>query len=58
MVILTADAIDVHSHSGGLGKALQAMGHHLAAQLAEPLALETEIDDGIWSVRQVDDGAG
>jgi hypothetical protein len=34
------------------------MGHHLAAQLAEPLALETEIDDGIWSVRQVDDGAG
>lgn len=58
VVIVTADAVDMHGHSGTLGKALHAMRHHLTAQLAQPLALQTELDDAVWTIRQVDNGPG
>lgn len=57
MVVVAADAVDVHGDAGGLGEALQAVRHHLGAQLAQPLSLEAELDDTVRSVGQVDDGA-
>jgi hypothetical protein len=45
-------------NAGSLGKALQTVRHHLTAQLAEPLAFKTELDDAIGTVREIDDGAG
>lgn len=33
------------------------MRYHLAAQVADLLALETEVDDAVGPVREVDDGA-
>lgn len=58
VVVVAADAVDVHSDARGLSKALQAVRHHLRAQLAEPLALEAKVDDAVRPVREVDDGAG
>lgn len=58
VVVVAADAVNVHGDAGGLGEALEAVGHHLAAQLAEPLALEAELDDAVGAVGDVDDGAG
>ena len=58
VVVEPVQAVDVEGDGGGLREALEAVGDHLATQLAEELALEAEIDDGVRSVRQVDDGAG
>jgi hypothetical protein len=58
VVVVAADAVDVHGEAGGLGEALQAVGHHLSAQLSEPLALQSEVDDAVRSVGEVDDSAG
>lgn len=54
MIVIAADAVDVHRDAGGLGEALQAMGNHLRAQLAQPFPLQAEFNDAIWSVGQVD----
>lgn len=32
------------------------MGNHLAAQVTDLLPLETQLNDTVWPVRQVDDG--
>lgn len=58
VVVVAAQAVDVQRDACGLGKALQAVGDHLAAELAEHLALEAQIDDGVRSVGQIDDSAG
>lgn len=57
VVVVAADAVDMHGEARGLGEALQAVRHHLGAQAAEPLALEAEVDDAVRAVGQIDDGA-
>lgn len=57
VVVPAAEAVDVEGEAGGLGEALEAVGHHLAAEVADPLAREAELDDAEGPVRQVDDGA-
>lgn len=58
VIVLTVEAVDVEGDAGTLGKALEAVGNHLAAQLAEELTLESEVDDTVGAVGEVDDGAG
>lgn len=58
VVVVAPQAVDVQGDAGGLGKALQAVGDHLAAELAEVLALEAQVDDGVRAVGEIDDGAG
>ena len=57
VVVETPDAVDVHGDASRLCEALEAVGDHLAAQLAEPLPLEAEVNDSVGPVRKVDDGA-
>lgn len=57
VVVVTAQAVDVQGDTSGLSKALQAMGDHLAAELAQHLALEAQVDNGVGAVGQIDDGA-
>lgn len=58
VVVLAAQAVDVHGDAGGLGEALEGVGDHLGAEVADALAAEAEFDDGVGPVRDVDDGAG
>jgi hypothetical protein len=58
VVIVTVEAMDVHRNSGTLSEALQTVGDHLGAKLAEPLSLETEVDDTVGTVGNINDGAG
>lgn len=57
VVVEAVQAVDVEGNVGSLREALEAVRDHFAAQLAEELALEAEINDGVRAVRQVDDGA-
>ena len=57
MIIRPPKHIDMHRHPGPLAETLQTMRHHLAAEIAELLALEPELGDAEGAVRQVDDGA-
>lgn len=57
VVVVTAQAVDMQGDASGLSKALQAMGDHLAAELAQHLALEAQVDNGVGAVGQIDDGA-
>lgn len=57
VVVVTAQAVDVQGDASGLSKALQAVGDHLGAELAQHLALETQVDNGVRAVGQIDDGA-
>jgi hypothetical protein len=58
VVVLAAEAVDVQGDAGSLGEALEAVRDHLAAQAAEPLALEAKIHDAVGAIREVDYGAG
>lgn len=58
VVVVTSKAIHMKGEASGLRKALQAVRHHLGAQLAKPFTLEPELDDAIRTVGQVDDGPG
>jgi hypothetical protein len=58
VVIETPDAVDMQSDPGGLGETLKAVRDHLAAELTEELALETQLDDSVGAVGEVNDGAG
>lgn len=58
VVVVAAQAVDVQRDARGLGKALQAVGDHLAAEITELLALEAQVDDGVGPVGEIDDGAG
>lgn len=57
VVVVTAQAVDVQRDASGLSKALQAVRDHLAAKLAQHLALEAKVDNGVGAVGQIDDGA-
>lgn len=57
VVVVAVEAVDVEGDAGALGEALEAVGDHLAAQLAEELALEANVDDAVGAVGEVDDGA-
>lgn len=52
------EAVDVHRNSGTLSEALQTVGNHFSAELAEPLSLQTEVDDAVGTVGKINDGAG
>lgn len=41
-----------------LGEALHAVRDHLTAQVSNLLTLETELNDGVGPVREVDNGTG
>jgi len=56
VVVVAAQAVDVEGDARGAGEALKAVGDHLAAEVANLLALETEVDDAVGTVREVDDG--
>lgn len=58
VVVLAAQAVDVQGDSRTLREALQAVGDHLAAKVANLLAFEAEVDDAVGAVGEVDDGAG
>lgn len=58
VVVVTPEAVNVKSNSGALGEALQTMGHHLSAELAEELTLQPKVYNAIRSVREIDDSAG
>ena len=57
VVVEAAQAVDVQRDARALGKALHAVGDHLAAQVANLFALEAQLDDGVGTVRDVDNGA-
>ncbi|KAH6611547.1 hypothetical protein Trco_001567 [Trichoderma cornu-damae] len=57
VVVVAPQAVDVQGDAGGLGEALQAVGDHLCAELAEELAPEAQVDDGVGPVGEVDDGS-
>lgn len=56
VVVVAAEAVDVHGDAGSPGKALDAVGDHLGAEVTNLLALQTKVDDGEGTVRQIDDG--
>lgn len=58
MIILSTYTINVQRHSRILRKALHTMWDHLAAQIANLLTLETQLDDGVWAIGEVDYCAG
>lgn len=47
----------MHGDAGSAGEAVDAVGDHLGAEVTNLLALETEVDNGKGTVRQIDDGA-
>lgn len=57
VVVVAAQAVDVQRDAGGLCEALEGVGNHLGAEVADALAAEAEVDDGVGPVRDVDDGA-
>lgn len=57
VVVLAPEAVDVQGDTGALRETLQAVRDHLAAEVANLLALETQLDDAVGTVRQIDDGA-
>lgn len=57
VIIVTPQAVHMERDSCRLGKTLQTMGDHLAAEVANLLALQTEVDHAIRSIGQVDNRA-
>lgn len=57
VVVVAAEAVNVHSDAGSAGEALDAVGDHLGAEIANLLALEAKVDNGKGTVRKIDDGA-
>lgn len=57
VVVVAADAVDVHCDARALCEAVQAVRDHLAAQVADLLAAEVQFADAVGAVREVDDGA-
>lgn len=58
VVVITICATDVQSHASGLRKALQTVGDHLGAQIADLLALEAQVDNCPRAAGQVNDSPG
>lgn len=57
VVVLAPEAVDVQSDASALCEALQAVRNHLAAKVANFLALESQLNDTVGTVGQIDDGA-
>lgn len=57
MIIRAPQTIEMEREAGRLGEALQTMGQHLGAEVADLLAAQAQLDDAEGPVRQVDDGA-
>jgi len=57
VVVVAPEAVHVQGDAPGLGEALQAVGDHLAAQIANLFAPEAQVDDREGPVGQVDHGA-
>jgi hypothetical protein len=57
VVVVAAYAVHVQCSAASLGKALQAVGNHLAAQVAQLLPLQPQVGDTVGAVAEVDDGA-
>lgn len=57
VVVVAAQAVDVHGDAGALREAVQAVGDHLAAEVADLLAAEAQLADAVGAVGEVDDGA-
>lgn len=58
VVVVAADAVDVHRDARALREAVQAVRDHLAAQVADLLAAQAELAHAVGAVGEVDDGAG
>ena len=58
MIIEPPQAIHMQRHARRLRKTLQTMWYHLATQVTNLLALESEIYDCVGPVGEIDDGAG
>ena len=48
----------MQSNTTTLSEALKTVRNHLGAKLAEPLSLQTEVDDTVGTVGEIDNGAG
>ena len=57
VVVVAADAVDVHRDARALREAVQAVRDHLAAQVADLLAAQVQLADAVGPVREVDDRA-
>ena len=58
VVIVTPKTVNVERYTRTLGETLEAVGNHLGAELAKPLALEAEVDNGVGSVGEIDNRTG
>ena len=57
MIVLAPQTVHMQRDARALGEALQAVRQHLGAEVAELLAAQAEVDDGVGPVGEVDDGA-
>lgn len=57
VVVVAAQAVDVHRDAGALREAVQAVGDHLAAEVADFLAAQAQLGNAERTVGEVDDGA-
>lgn len=57
VVVVAAEAVHVHRDAGALRETVQAVGDHLAAQVADLLAAQVQLADAVGAVGEVDDGA-
>lgn len=57
VIVLSPQAVNVQCCPASLRKALQTMGDHLAAQIANFLPPQPQLNNAVWSVAQIDDGA-
>jgi hypothetical protein len=57
VVVVAAQAVDVHGDAGALREAVQAVRDHLAAEVADLLAAQAQLGDAEGPVGEVDDGA-
>jgi hypothetical protein len=54
MIILAPYAVNMHCHSTIHGKAVKYMWDHLCAQVTNLLSLESQFNDCVWTVGEVD----
>jgi hypothetical protein len=57
VIVVTVEAVNVQRDTGTLSKALQTVRNHLGAELAEPLSLQTEVNNAVGTVGEIDNGA-
>src|SRR5215469_7771577 len=58
MIILPANIINMQCHASALGKALQAVWNHLSAEIADLFSFQGHVDDGVWTIGEVNDSTG